>query len=121
VGEETPSARPDVELSAPGVAGHPSCCSSLVGENAPRTRRSQAGPQRSSRRPHCEREMTARPTSGYQTGAPALLRVAQDAVKEDKGWDPAIARRRALATRGAPGPGLGYSTDVGVNGGMRRV
>jgi hypothetical protein len=33
----------------------------------------------------CERETTARPTSGYHTWAHALLRVAQDAVKEDKG------------------------------------
>jgi hypothetical protein len=35
----------------------------------------------------CEREPTAQPTSGYQTGAPALLRAAQDAVKEGKGRD----------------------------------
>ena len=69
-------------------------------ENVPRTRRSQAGPQRSSRRPRCEREMTAQPTSGYQTGAPELLRVAQDAVKEGKGRSPAIARPRPGPCRG---------------------
>jgi hypothetical protein len=33
----------------------------------------------------CERETTAQPTSGYHTWAHALFRVAQDAVKEDKG------------------------------------
>jgi hypothetical protein len=32
--------------------------------------------------------MTARPTSGYQTGACIWLRAAQDAVKEDKGRSP---------------------------------
>jgi hypothetical protein len=32
--------------------------------------------------------ITARPTSRYQTGAHALLRVAQDVVKEGKGQDP---------------------------------
>lgn len=43
----------------------------------------------------CERELTAQPTSGYQTGAPALLRAAQDAVKEGKGRDLVGPRRFA--------------------------
>src|SRR5215212_7501552 len=37
VGEEMPSARPDVELTSIGRAGHLSCCPSFDGENAPRT------------------------------------------------------------------------------------
>jgi hypothetical protein len=41
--------------------------------------------------------MTARPSSGYQTGAPALLRAAQDVVKEGKGRDP-VGPRPALGS-----------------------
>lgn len=68
-----------------GPAPAPTWHNSLTGTLVNRAKR-RAGPLALLAR--CEREMTARTSSGYQTGVPALLRAAQDVIKEGKGREP---------------------------------
>jgi hypothetical protein len=60
--------------------------------------------------------MTARPSSGYQTGAPALLRAAQDVVKEGKGRDPVGPRPASSPYRASPVPRVRFLFGEGEAG-----